>query len=76
VTEQKRALTTKLMEEVLSRENLNQAYLRVKANNGAPGIDGMTIQEMYGWLSENKSTLIQKLLEGDYKRKRSINPIL
>ena len=31
-----------LLERILSRDNLNRAYNRVKANKGAPGIDGMT----------------------------------
>jgi RNA-directed DNA polymerase len=33
------------MDEVLSRENLNAAYRRVKANAGAPGVDGMSVKE-------------------------------
>ena len=32
-----------LLERILSRENLNRAYKRVKSNKGAPGIDGMTV---------------------------------
>ena len=34
-----------LLEEILSRDNLNRAYKRVKANKGAPGIDGMTVED-------------------------------
>ena len=34
-----------LLERILSRENLNRAYKRVKANKGAPGIDGMTVEQ-------------------------------
>jgi RNA-directed DNA polymerase len=40
---QNRALTQHLMERVASSANLNQAYKRVKANGGAPGVDGMTV---------------------------------
>jgi hypothetical protein len=38
-----RALTVNLMEEVTQRDNLNRAYRRVMANQGAPGVDGMTV---------------------------------
>ena len=34
-----------LLEKVLSRDNLNRAYRRVKANKGASGVDGMTVNE-------------------------------
>jgi hypothetical protein len=34
------------MDEVLSRENLNAAYRVVKANAGAPGVDGMSVEEL------------------------------
>ena len=34
------------MDEVLSRENLNAAYRVVKANDGAPGVDGMSVGEL------------------------------
>ncbi len=38
-----RGLTSKLMERIGERENLNRAYKRVKGNKGAPGVDGMTV---------------------------------
>ena len=62
----KRALTDGLMEKVCKRENLNRAYKRVKANNGAPGIDGMTVEELYGWIKEHKEELVESLVEGSY----------
>lgn len=34
-----------LLEKVLSRDNLNRAYKRVKANKGASGVDGMTVED-------------------------------
>jgi RNA-directed DNA polymerase len=37
----------KLMEEVLRRENLMAAYTRVVKNGGAPGVDGMNIEELW-----------------------------
>jgi RNA-directed DNA polymerase len=62
-----RALTSDLMEKVCERENLNRAYKRVKANRGAPGIDGMTVEELHGWIKENKEELTASLLDGSYE---------
>ncbi len=41
---------TKLLEEVLRRENLILALQRVKSNKGAPGTDGMTVEELPDYL--------------------------
>ena len=38
--------TDKLLEQILSSENLNQAFLQVKRNKGAEGIDGMKVNEL------------------------------
>lgn len=65
--DQARALTQHLMEEVTKPENLNQAYRRVKANKGAPGIDGMTIEEVLDWFAEHKEEFLAALLNGSYQ---------
>jgi len=62
-----RALTSRLMEQVCERENLNRAYKRVKSNKGAPGIDGMTVEELYGWIKEHGEGLKASLLDGSYE---------
>lgn len=62
-----RALTDRLMEEVCQRANLNQAYYRVKANKGAPGIDGMTVDDLFPWIAEHKQELLSSLLDGSYR---------
>jgi len=62
-----RALTEHLMEEVADRENLNRAYRRVKANRGAPGVDGVTIAAAADWIAEHKEELIAGLLDGSYQ---------
>jgi RNA-directed DNA polymerase len=62
-----RALTSKLMERIGERENLNRAYKRVKGNKGAPGVDGMTVKELYGWIQEHKAELVASLLDGSYE---------
>ena len=56
-----------LLEKVLERENLNRAYKRVKANKGAPGIDGMTVEEVLPWLKEHKGELLESIRNGKYK---------
>ena len=55
-----------LLERILSRENLNRAYKRVKANKGAPGIDGMTVEEALPWLKEHRDELLQSIWNGSY----------
>jgi len=55
------------MEAACRPENLNQAYRRVKANKGAPGVDGLTVGELGRWLKEHKATLIAALLDGTYQ---------
>lgn len=64
---QQRALTQDLMERVAGSANLNQAYKRVKANKGAPGADGMTVQDLRPWLAEHKDKLVAQLVRGDYR---------
>ena len=44
-----------LLEKILEKDNLNRAFKRVKANKGAPGVDGMTIDQTRQWLKEHTS---------------------
>jgi RNA-directed DNA polymerase len=62
-----RALTERLMEEVCQLDNVILAYERVKSNQGAPGIDGMTIDELRPWLVEHRQELTGALLDGSYE---------
>lgn len=62
-----RALTQHLMEAVCGSANLNRAYKRVTANGGAPGVDGMTVDAMRGWIAANRESLIANLLDGSYR---------
>jgi RNA-directed DNA polymerase len=62
-----RALTDRLMEEVCQKENLNEAYRRVKTNKGAPGIDGMTVDDLLPWIVGHKQELQSSLLDGSYR---------
>ena len=56
-----------LLERILSRENLNRAYKRVRANKGAPGIDGMTVEDAPPWLREHREELLETIRQGKYK---------
>ena len=56
-----------ILGKILNKDNLNRAYKRVKANKGAPGVDGMTIEEAFEWLKEHNHELterIRKVLSG------------
>lgn len=57
----------RLMEEVCERENLKQALRRVKANKGAPGVDGMTVQALAEYLREQWPSIRSSLLGGTYQ---------
>ena len=59
--------TDRLMEKILSNDNLNQAYKKVKSNKGAGGIDGMNVDELLSFLKDNGTQLKQQLMDGKYK---------
>lgn len=59
--------TEQLMEKILDRRNLNDAYKKVKSNKGAGGIDGMEVEHLLQYLKENKEHLIQSIREGKYR---------
>ncbi|WP_138207960.1 group II intron reverse transcriptase/maturase [Haloimpatiens lingqiaonensis] len=58
---------SELLERIIDRNNLNEAFRRVKANKGSHGIDGMKVDELLQYLKENGASLRQSLLEGSYK---------
>ena len=57
----------KLLEAILYRDNLNRAYKRVKANKGAPGVDGVTVEEALPWLKEHGKEMTEAIRSGKYK---------
>lgn len=59
--------TDRLMEKILSNDNLNQAYKKVKSNKGAGGVDGMSVDELLSFLRNNGVQLKQQLMDGKYK---------
>src|SRR5699024_1776475 len=56
-----------LLEMILSPTNLNQAYLSVKRNKGAGGIDKMEVEQLGDYLSKHKDDLINSILNGSYR---------
>jgi len=55
------------MEAIVERANLKKALARVKRNKGAPGIDGISVDDLAGYLKEHWLTIRAQLLEGTYK---------
>ena len=65
--DRQRALTARLMEQVCEPANLDRAIARVKANKGAPGIDGMSVGRLDNWMKLHQHELIASLLDGSYQ---------
>lgn len=65
--DEERVLNLKLMEQICETANLNQAYRQVKANKGAPGVDGITIEKVKNYIAGHKEEILQSLLDGSYK---------
>lgn len=56
-----------LLKRILSRDNLNAAYKRVKSNRGAGGVDKMSVDELLPYLREHRLDLLQQIRDGRYK---------
>ena len=61
------ALREDLMERVLTPENLRNAWRQVKANHGAPGVDGMTIEDFPAFAREHWPSIRQALRDETYQ---------
>lgn len=59
--------STALLEAVLCRDNLMEAYRRVVRNRGAAGIDGMNVDELWAHCKAHWPSIRQQLLEGTYR---------
>jgi len=57
----------KLMEAVVARENMRQAYVQVLRNEGAAGVDGMPVAALKPYLDKHWQAIKEKLLEGRYQ---------
>jgi RNA-directed DNA polymerase len=67
LTEQEHGTSSSdLLERILSPENLHQAWLRVKANRGAAGVDGMAIAQFPAFARQHWQEIRSRLMEGTY----------
>ena len=64
-----KTVTNELLEKILSKDNLNLEYKRVKANKGASGIDNMQVDELLQYLKENGDQLKEDIRKGKYNPK-------
>ena len=64
-----KTVTNELLEKILSRDNMNVAWDKVKANKGASGIDNMQVAELLQYLKENGNQLKEYIRNGKYNPK-------
>ena len=60
-------MTNNLMEQICERANMNRAYRKVKANKGAAGVDGISIERLPTYIREHKEEFLVELLDGSYQ---------
>ena len=60
-------MATKLMEEILSKENLEQARKAVIANKGSAGVDGMSVNELTSFIEEHGEETTERIRDRKYK---------
>ncbi len=58
---------SELLEKILSRNNMNEAYKRVKAKKGAGGVDDMEIEDLPEYIRENWDSIKEQIRERKYK---------
>src|SRR4030042_2807287 len=63
---ERRSLGLISVEGVVKRDNMLSAWKQVRANKGAPGIDGLSIEEFPAYAHENWKGIKQSLLQGEY----------
>ena len=55
------------MEAVVAADNLRLAMARVRANQGSPGVDGMSVAGLPAYLQEQGPHLVEQLRAGTYQ---------
>ena len=66
-TKRRKSKTMKLMDEVLSKDNLNEAFKQVTRNKGASGVDKMTCDEVKEYLKVHGNELINQIKSREYQ---------
>jgi group II intron reverse transcriptase/maturase len=56
-----------MIKQLTTKENLNEAYLKVYRNKGAAGVDGLSVQTLKSTLQANRMRIIQKIEIGAYQ---------
>ncbi|MFM1588332.1 reverse transcriptase domain-containing protein, partial [Helcococcus ovis] len=67
--EERRKSMSQLMDKILSRDNMLKALVKVKANKGAGGIDGISTEEIDLYLKESWVKILDKIRTRRYKPK-------
>jgi RNA-directed DNA polymerase len=60
-------LSETCMETIVEKENMHRALKKVRSNKGAPGVDGVTTEELTAHLQTHWPAIKSKLLDGTYK---------
>ena len=58
---------SELLEKILDKRNMNEAYKKVCANKGAGGVDGMEIEGLDGYIRENWDSIREQIRKRSYK---------
>jgi retron-type reverse transcriptase len=65
--QEKETSVSQLTEEILSRKNMALAYRKVKANKGASGVDGISVDEVHEYLKANWPSIKERIQKRKYK---------
>ena len=57
----------KLLEEILTKDNLNKAYKKVYQNKGTAGVDGITVYEIKEYIQNNSDEILNQIRSRKYK---------
>src|SRR5437879_6859445 len=63
------ANTSRIMEDVCEQANLKEALRQVRSNKGSAGVDGMTVDQLGGYLKQHGPAIREQLLNGTYEPK-------